>query len=366
MRSSLIIIILIAASFPAGETCSQNLYSLPESVVYDSLYNRHLVSNWGSGHIVELDSAGNQSYWVWNQQCYAGLTIGGDLLYAACREYGVKGFDLHTGDLVLNVPIPGASNINDIITGNDGNIFVSYPTGSTIYRVDIAAQTYNVFVNSGILTPNGMYFDQPNNRIILVSYRMNSPVQAVSLEDSTVTTLPAVTIHNLDGITRDAEGNWYVSSWFYNAVYRFDNDFANTPELFATFSDDPADIHVSLNDNTLAVPLFFTSQVEFVEIEPSGVENTQAPAPENPLLLSAFPNPFNNCSVFNLNLPSAANLRIALYDRMGREVALIYSGHLSLGEHVMTFEANNISSGLYYLTASGGKMTLTEKLILIK
>lgn len=366
-----IIIILGIASIWGGESLAQDLYSLPESVVYDSLYNRYLVSNWGTGHIVELDSLGNQSYWVWNQQCYAGLTISDEVLYVACREYGVKGFDLHTGERVLNVPIPGATNINDIITDNDGNIFVSYPTGSIIYRVDIEEQTYNIFVNSGITTPNGMYFDEENNRIVLVSYRMNSPVQAVSLADSSVTTLPAVTIHNLDGISRDNEGDWYVSSWFYNAVYRFENDFMNAPELFATFGDDPADISVNLSDNILAVPLFFTSQVEFVQIEPSGVENNPALSPDNPVLLSAFPNPFNCQTTIPFSLNGAGEVSIDIFDITGRSVGIQYIEPLQAGYHEYTWNAGDCASGVYLMRLTvdgltGRNVSLTQQVILMK
>ena len=40
----------------------QNLLSGPECVVFDSLHNRYLVSNWNNGNIIAIDSAGNQSY----------------------------------------------------------------------------------------------------------------------------------------------------------------------------------------------------------------------------------------------------------------------------------------------------------------
>ena len=361
-----IYISLISLAIAAGNLPAQNLYNLPESVVYDSLYNRYLVSNWESGHIVELDSADNQSYWVSNQQCFAGLHIDGEILYVACREYGVKGFNLHTAEQVLNVPIPGASNINDIITDDSGNIFVSYPTGSLIYRVDIETQTYYVFVNSGILTPNGMYFDRPNNRIVLVSYRMNSPVQAISLEDSSVTTLPAVTIHNLDGIARDNEGNWYVSSWFYNAVYRFDPDFLNPPELIASFNDDPADIHVNLHNNILTVPLFFTSQVEFVQIEPSTVENIVLSIQASLVLLSAYPNPFNNHTIVEMQFPRKRNINLAVYDIGGRQVAILADGVYSGGVYKFVFDGATLTGGVYLLRLHSEYFITSSKLVFLK
>ena len=50
--------------FSVNELCAQNLLNRPESVVFDSVYNRYLVSNWTNGSIVQIDSNGVQDYFV--------------------------------------------------------------------------------------------------------------------------------------------------------------------------------------------------------------------------------------------------------------------------------------------------------------
>ena len=109
---------------------AQNLLNQPESVTYHAAENQYLVSNWATGHLVAIDSTGNQSYVLTNQSCFAGLQMIGDVVYVSCRYVGVKGFDLSTSLNVLNVPIPGAPNINDITADNAGNLYVSYPSES--------------------------------------------------------------------------------------------------------------------------------------------------------------------------------------------------------------------------------------------
>ncbi len=42
----------------------QNLLNNPESVVFDQLRCRYLVSNWGDGNIVSIDSLGNQAFFL--------------------------------------------------------------------------------------------------------------------------------------------------------------------------------------------------------------------------------------------------------------------------------------------------------------
>ena len=181
MQNLLRLCIVFVLLYCSSNLVSQNLLNLPESVVYDSLHNRYLVSNWGSGDVVQIDSTGTQSIFLNNEQCFAGLHIVDSVLYVACREYGVKAFDLTTGENILDVDIPGATNINDITSDNSGNLYLSYPTGNLIFKVSINSQIVSEFVNSGLDTPNGIYFDEPNNRLLVVSYRYNSPIQEISL-----------------------------------------------------------------------------------------------------------------------------------------------------------------------------------------
>lgn len=64
-----------------------------------------------------------------------------------------------------------------------------------------------------IKTPNGIIYDGANNRCVFVTWGSNSPIQAMSLADSTISTLATSTYSNSDGITRDPAGFWYVTCW---------------------------------------------------------------------------------------------------------------------------------------------------------
>ena len=115
------------------------LIDKPESVVYDSLRNRYLVSSWDTGHMVQIDSDGVQSYFITGQHCYAGLQIIGDSIYVACRGEGVRGFDLGTGQMFMHVDIPESHVLNDITSDNSGNLYISDPNADLIFKVNISA-----------------------------------------------------------------------------------------------------------------------------------------------------------------------------------------------------------------------------------
>jgi hypothetical protein len=79
--TALMIVVLLGMISQAE---SQNLLSSPESVAFDSLRNRYLVSNYSNGIIVAIDSQGNQSWFATDLTSAVGLHIVGDTLWAAC------------------------------------------------------------------------------------------------------------------------------------------------------------------------------------------------------------------------------------------------------------------------------------------
>gem|GEM_PF-1143919 len=253
--------LILFLSISAG---AQNLLSLPESVVYDSLHYRYLASNYNTGHIVAIDTAGNQSYFVTSQYCKNGLHIAGNTVYAACVDSGVKGFDLETGQLTMHVMPPGGGNMNDITSDNSGHLYVSNPFGNTIYKIRLSDQSCWVYWDSGDFSPNGLHYDAAHHRLLIACYLQAAPIMAIDLEDSTLSTVTTSSASLLDGITQDQYGNTYFTAWGTTAVYRFDSTFASPPMLFFINAGGPADLSYSPANGTLAIPIMNYSTLIFI------------------------------------------------------------------------------------------------------
>jgi sugar lactone lactonase YvrE len=341
------------------------LLNSPESVVYDSLRDRYLVSNWDTGHMVQIDSNGVQDYFVVSQHCYAGLHIVDDVVYVAGRNQGVRGFDLETGQLVMHVSIPGSGVLNDITSDNMRNLYISDVNVHRIYKINIITENWSTFVSSGLSSPNGIYFDEPHNRLLLVSSRNLSPLQAISLDDSSLTTIVYTGVSILDGLTMDEQGNVYFSSWNTNAVYKYDSTFTNPPELISNHAPDPADISYDPVHDILAVPIFYGNYIDFVEISQTSTEFAGTPL-QFRFDVTNYPNPFNAFTTieYYLDVPSFVGLDI--YDMLGRKIASFNKGFQKAGTYKQIWDGDGASSGIYYLRIKTDSHSLTRSMVLLK
>ena len=97
-----------------------------------------------------------------------------------------------------------------------------------------------------------------------------------------------------------------------------------------------------------------------------GVSNNQNQIPSNYLLLQNYPNPFNPSTKISFSLPKAGNVKLIVYDVLGREVATLVNEFTSAGIHAIDFNATNLSSGIYIYRIEAGNFTDTKKMILLK
>ena len=83
-------------------------------------------------------------------------------------------------------------------------------------------------------------------------------------------------------------------------------------------------------------------------------------------LFSNYPNPFNNSTRFRYNIPKASNVKISVYDINGRLITTLVDHYHQSGEHKITWNSANESSGIYYFRLSAGNFIDVKKCTLIK
>lgn len=79
-----------------------------------------------------------------------------------------------------------------------------------------------------------------------------------------------------------------------------------------------------------------------------------------------YPNPFNPSTQIRFSLPSSHVTRLTVYDILGREIAVLVDGVMPAGSQSVTFDATNITSGVYLYKLEAGGMTQVRRMVVVK
>jgi hypothetical protein len=96
------------------------------------------------------------------------------------------------------------------------------------------------------------------------------------------------------------------------------------------------------------------------------VDRLDAALPTTTELHQNYPNPFNANTNISYSLAEASNVSLSVYDISGRLVATLVNGQQEAGEHVATWDASQVSSGVYFYKLTTADYTSTKKMNLLK
>jgi hypothetical protein len=94
---------------------------------------------------------------------------------------------------------------------------------------------------------------------------------------------------------------------------------------------------------------------------------TDKPGQANDFTLAQnYPNPFNPSTSIRFSLPSNGPVKLKVFNLLGKEIATIFEGNLEAGTHTMSFNADQLASGIYTYRLEYAKQSLTKKMTVLK
>ncbi|MFH1043332.1 MAG: T9SS type A sorting domain-containing protein [bacterium] len=83
-------------------------------------------------------------------------------------------------------------------------------------------------------------------------------------------------------------------------------------------------------------------------------------------LLNNYPNPFNPSTTITFEIPKDNHVELSIYDILGREVEKLVSEFKQAGRYTVSFNGDNLTSGLYFYKLKAGDYSATKKMMLLK
>ncbi len=103
-----------------------------------------------------------------------------------------------------------------------------------------------------------------------------------------------------------------------------------------------------------------------LHITPDISTSTESTQPLTFALESAYPNPFNPQTTIRYALATPSEVRLVVFDALGREVAVLTEGVQATGRYQVTFDARGLSSGLYLYRIETPEFQATKSILLLK
>lgn len=120
---------------------------------------------------------------------------------------------------------------------------------------------------------------------------------------------------------------------------------------------------ITISDGTLSetVVTSLTTRSQIV-----GIEGEEYSIPSKYNMDQNYPNPFNPTTNIKFSLPKEDNVTLKVYNVMGEEVASLVNRFMNAGVYTVSFDAKNLSSGLYFYKIQTSGFSKTMKMLLAK
>jgi len=330
------------------------LMPFPEAIIFIEGY-----TNFGTNHQPEF---ARMDWFPWGYTQFTDMALAtGDINGDGWEDIV---FSMY-GRVITYINIPYSLFAMDTTLFSDINISVKHPTlidldldgDLDLLVIDITSHQLTAFENTGSAQePSWEQRDQ----------------WADDLDRSAVYAKPA----DLNGDARPdliLEVDNHLKGYLHTGNQN-NPEFEYLPEIFESGQDivvgyyDAADLDGDGDDD---VVLNNDGSILFLENESTLDVRDEAGPPDDYLLLSNYPNPFNAATTISFSLPNSAHVKLSIFDISGRLVRVLVDGDMDSGNHGIAWDGSDasgeiISSGVYFYSLRSGAQCASKRMLLLR
>ncbi|MBX2990160.1 MAG: DUF1028 domain-containing protein [Bacteroidetes bacterium] len=198
------------------------------------------------------------------------------------------------------------------------------------------------FLSQLTITPDTLIANGTSTATILITPKNNS--------DTLLSSGRTVLLHGTGSGTLGAVNN--LGNGTYSATV--------TAPL--TAGDDTITARVVTGSDT--VKIYWKRVLQYVSPTSVGVDKLQMPT--EIILLQNYPNPFNPTTIIEYGLPRDMNIRLIIYDVLGRTIQKLVNGQQQAGFHRVAVDMTGISAGIYFYRLEAEGVFRSRKLVVLQ
>jgi hypothetical protein len=251
-------------------------------------------------------------------------------------------------------------------TQNDDNIvYKQSPVGTISFgkKYTLISGTYN---NATSTKDNFT-----DNVVILASNYSSAVGRHVYTYDPTPVELSSFTANLLiDNVTLNWRTETEVNNYGFNIEREVNGEEWSSIGFVEGHGNSNSPMEYNFSDSEISKSGKYSYRLKQIDndgsFEYSNVVTVNVGTPGNYYLSQNYPNPFNPSTTIDYMIASDENVRLKVYDVLGREVTSLVDEHKPAGTYSVTFNADNLPSGVYIYRLVAGEYTSTNRMLLIK
>jgi hypothetical protein len=272
----------------------------------------------------------------------------------------------------MNFTFSGAAKLYDfefrtaddlVVVGTAGGVFHTSDNGANWTQFNVGLSNFSF--GSQVL---GVTFSGPNEAIVA-----GAGAQIVKIQ------LPNVVPVELVSFTCEVNNpnvklHWVTASELNNQGFEIGRKTAES-NIWQTIGHLPGkgtttnSTDYFFNDDNLA-PAVYNYRIKQIDydgtFEYSDIITADLTSPTAYSLEQNYPNPFNPSTNISYSIPNSSFVTLKVYDILGNEVAALVNQTQAVGKYTVSFNAGNLSNGVYLYSIKVDNFTNIKKMILMK
>jgi len=168
--------------------------------------------------------------------------------------------------------------------------------------------------------------------------------------------------------------NWRTATELNNQGFEIQRKIENTDWITIGFrrgkgtTTEPTSYFYEDNISEISTPnlLYRLKQIDFNGTFEYSAEIEITTQPLDFSLYQNYPNPFNPTTNIKYEVPKHTNVKLEIFDVLGRSVKTLVNEEKPAGRYEIEFDCSSLASGLYYCRITAGDFIQTKKMMLIK